>query len=79
MRSGPPPTAPRALRSSASPRHGGERNGGVAHPPKLAHKPALLLSYDRLSAAVWAADSKLPEPFEDLAYLRASIVSGCEC
>lgn len=44
----------------------------------LAHKPAILRAYNQLSGALWAADSKLPEKLKDLAYLRASILNGCE-
>lgn len=44
----------------------------------LAHKPAILRAYNQLSGALWAADSKLPEKLKDLAYLRTSIVNGCE-
>ena len=44
----------------------------------LAHKPAILRAYNQLSGAVWAEDSKLPPKLKDLAYLRASIISGCE-
>ena len=44
----------------------------------LANKPAVLRAYNQLSGALWAADSKLPEKLKDLAYLRASILNGCE-
>jgi alkylhydroperoxidase family enzyme len=44
----------------------------------LAHKPGVLRAYNLLSGAVWAEDSKLPARLKDLAYLRASIVNGCE-
>ena len=44
----------------------------------LAHKPAILRAYNQLSGAVWAEDSKLPPKLKDLAYLRASIINGCE-
>jgi alkylhydroperoxidase family enzyme len=44
----------------------------------LAHKPAVLRAYNQLSGALWAADSRLPEKLKDLAYLRASILNGCE-
>jgi alkylhydroperoxidase family enzyme len=44
----------------------------------LAHKPAMLRAYNQLSGALWSADSKLPEKLKDLAYLRVSIVNGCE-
>jgi alkylhydroperoxidase family enzyme len=44
----------------------------------LAHKPAVLRAYNQLSGALWGADSKLPQKLKDLAYLRASILNGCE-
>lgn len=44
----------------------------------LAHKPAMLRAYNQLSGALWAPDSRLPEKLKDLAYLRASILNGCE-
>jgi alkylhydroperoxidase family enzyme len=44
----------------------------------LAHKPTVLRAYNQLSGALWGADSKLPEKLKDLAYLRASILNGCE-
>jgi len=44
----------------------------------LAHKPAILRAYNQLSGAVWAEESKLPPKLKDLAYLRASIINGCE-
>ena len=44
----------------------------------LAHKPVVLRAYNLLSGALWAADSKLLEKLKDLAYLRASILNGCE-
>jgi alkylhydroperoxidase family enzyme len=44
----------------------------------LAHKPAILRAYNQLSGALWAEDSKLSPKLKDLAYLRASIISGCE-
>jgi alkylhydroperoxidase family enzyme len=44
----------------------------------LAHKPAVLRAFNLLSGAVWAEDSKLPARLKDLAYLRASIMNGCE-
>lgn len=44
----------------------------------LAHKPGVLRAYNQLSGALWAPDSALPEKLKDLAYLRASIVNGCE-
>ena len=44
----------------------------------LARKPAILRAFNQLSGAVWAEDSKLSPKLKDLAYLRASIISGCE-
>jgi alkylhydroperoxidase family enzyme len=44
----------------------------------LARKPAILRAYNQLSGAVWAEDSKLSPKLKDLAYLRASIINGCE-
>lgn len=44
----------------------------------LAHKPAVLRAFNQLNGALWAPDAKLPEKLKDLAYLRASIVNGCE-
>ena len=44
----------------------------------LARQPAILRAYNQLSGAVWAVDSKLSPKLKDLAYLRASIINGCE-
>lgn len=44
----------------------------------LAHKPGILRSYNQLSGALWAEDSKLSPKLKDLAYLRVSILNGCE-
>ncbi len=44
----------------------------------LAHKPAILRGYTQLSGALWSDDSALPPKLKDLAYLRASILNGCE-
>lgn len=44
----------------------------------LAHKPAILRAYNQLSGALWAEDSALAPKLKDLAYLRASILNGCE-
>ena len=54
--------------------------GGKAAPffRMLAHKPAVLRSFNQLSGGLWAEDSKLPPRLKDLAYLRASILNGCE-
>jgi alkylhydroperoxidase family enzyme len=44
----------------------------------LARKQAILRAYNQLSSAVWAEDSKLSPKLKDLAYLRVSIINGCE-
>lgn len=44
----------------------------------LAHKPAMLRAYNQLAGALWSDDSRLPAKLKDLAYLRASILNGCE-
>jgi alkylhydroperoxidase family enzyme len=44
----------------------------------LAHKPGILRSYNQLSGALWAEDSKLSPKLKDMAYLRVSILNGCE-
>ena len=44
----------------------------------LAHKPAIMRAYNQLSGALWAEDSKLAPKLKDMAYLRASILNGCE-
>lgn len=44
----------------------------------LALKPAIMRAYNQLSGALWAEDSKLSPRLKDLAYLRASILAGCE-
>lgn len=44
----------------------------------LAHKPAILRAYNQLAGALWSDDSRLPAKLKDLAYLRASILNGCE-
>ena len=44
----------------------------------LAHKPAIMRAYNQLSGALWADDSKLSPKLKDMAYLRASILNGCE-
>ena len=44
----------------------------------LARKPPILRAYNQLSGALWAGNSKLPAKLKDLAYLRASILNGCE-
>lgn len=44
----------------------------------LAHKPGILRAYNQLSGTLWAEDSKLSPKLKDLAYLRVSILNGCE-
>lgn len=44
----------------------------------LAHRPPVLRAYNQLSGALWAEDSKLSPKLKDMAYLRASILNGCE-
>lgn len=44
----------------------------------LAHKPGILRAYTQLTGALWADDSALSPKMKDLAYLRASILNGCE-
>lgn len=57
-----------------------EKSGAKVSPffRMLAHKPAMLRAYNQVSGALWADDSKLPAKLKDLAYLRASIINGCE-
>jgi alkylhydroperoxidase family enzyme len=43
----------------------------------LAHKPDVLRAYNQLSGAVWA-EGALSARVKDLAYLRVSILNGCE-
>jgi len=43
----------------------------------LAHKPDVLRAYNQLSGAVWA-EGALPARIKELAYLRVSILNGCE-
>ncbi len=44
----------------------------------IAHKPGILRAYNQLSGALWAENSKLSPKLKDMAYLRASILNGCE-
>jgi alkylhydroperoxidase family enzyme len=44
----------------------------------IAHKPGILRAYNQLSGALWAEDSKLSPKLKEMAYLRASILNGCE-
>jgi alkylhydroperoxidase family enzyme len=43
----------------------------------LAHKPALLRAFTQLYGALWDGGA-LDERLKELAYLRTSIVNGCE-
>ena len=43
----------------------------------LAHRPPVLRAYNQLYGAVWA-DSALPRPVKELAFLRVAILNGCE-
>jgi uncharacterized peroxidase-related enzyme len=43
----------------------------------LAHKPDVLRAYNQLSGAVWA-EGALSARIKELAYLRVSILNGCE-
>ena len=43
----------------------------------LAHKPALLRAFTQLYATLWE-DGVLDARLKELAYLRTSIVNGCE-
>ena len=43
----------------------------------LAHKPEILRAFNQLSGAIWA-DGALSPTLKELAYLRTSIVNGCE-
>jgi alkylhydroperoxidase family enzyme len=44
----------------------------------LAHSPGVLRAYNQLTAAIWAESAALPARLKDLAYLRASILNGCD-
>lgn len=55
-----------------------QRSGTV--PPffkMLAHKPDVLRTFNLFYAAVWA-EGALSAKLKELAYLRASIMNGCE-
>lgn len=43
----------------------------------LAHMPDVLRAFNQLDGAIWA-DGALSPKLKDLAYLRTSIVNGCE-
>jgi len=44
----------------------------------IAPKPGILRAYNQLSGALWVEDSKLSPKLKNMAYLRASILNGCE-
>jgi alkylhydroperoxidase family enzyme len=55
-----------------------QRAGGVAPYFKvLAHKPDVLRAFNQLHAAIWT-EGALSAKLKHLAYLRASILDGCE-
>ena len=56
-----------------------ERDGGrVSNFLKmLAHKPDILRTFNLLYGAVWA-EGALPARLKEMAYLRTSILNGCE-
>jgi len=55
-----------------------QQSGSVSNLSKmLAHKPAVLRAYNQLSAAIWE-EGALPNRLKELAYLRVSILNGCE-
>jgi alkylhydroperoxidase family enzyme len=43
----------------------------------LAHRPDVLRAFNQLNGALWASGALAPR-LKDLAYLRASILNGCE-
>jgi alkylhydroperoxidase family enzyme len=44
----------------------------------LAHEPTVLRAYNQLSGALFTDDSKLSPKLKELAYLRVSILNGCD-
>ena len=55
-----------------------QRSGSVApYFRVLAHRPDVLRAFNQLHAAIWA-DGALPAKLKHLAYLRVSILDGCE-
>ncbi len=55
-----------------------QRSGGVSNFFKmLAHKPDVLRAFNQLYGAIWA-ESALSSTLKELAYLRVSILNGCE-
>ena len=54
------------------------RSGSVApYFRVLAHRPDVLRAFNQLHAAIWA-DGALSAKLKHLAYLRVSILDGCE-
>lgn len=54
------------------------RSGSVPNFFKmLAHKPDVLRAFNQMYSAIWA-DEALPTKIKELAYLRVSILNGCE-
>lgn len=43
----------------------------------LAHRPDVLRAFNQLNGALWASGALSPR-LKDLAYLRASVLNGCE-
>jgi alkylhydroperoxidase family enzyme len=55
-----------------------QRSGSVApYFRVLAHRPDVLRAFNQLHAAIWA-DGALSAKLKHLAYLRVSILDGCE-
>jgi alkylhydroperoxidase family enzyme len=55
-----------------------QRSGSVApYFRMLAHKPDVLRAFNQLHAAIWA-EGALSAKLKHLAYLRVSILDGCE-
>ena len=55
-----------------------QRSGSVApYFRVLAHKPDVLRAFNQLHAAIWA-EGALSAKLKHLAYLRVSILDGCE-
>jgi alkylhydroperoxidase family enzyme len=55
-----------------------QRSGSVApYFRVLAHNPAVLRAFNQLHAAIWA-EGALSAKLKHLAYLRVSVLDGCE-
>ena len=55
-----------------------QRSGSVApYFRVLAHKPDVLRAFNQLHAAIWA-EGALSAKLKHLAYLRVSVLDGCE-